>query len=416
VRRPWCLGWIGAAALCGAVACESVGRGAGPEAPLSIHRPNGAISVVYSRELVAPTRRQGEPYERGRAAIDPHRRRLFVGSSDGGLYALRAEDGTTLWRFETLGPVQAEPLYDPLEDVVYFGSNDGALYKVAASDGHLMWRVATNAEVSRQPKLSGRSLYVVNANDTVLALNTADGSITWTQHRTPAAGMSIAGHAGLLLQGERLYAAFSDGAVVAYDTRTGNERWQPVDLGADSERVLGEPPKYLDVDTTPVPGVAQGVPVVYVASYEGGVYALDADTGVEIWAQHAARGASELLDWSEPAHRARDGQGDVPARNLLIAATGTTGLWALDPETGAEVWRQTVPRGGVSAPVAIAGALLISTSQLGVFLVSPLDGHVMDGVHMVNGAAMTPAALGRRAFLLSNGGRLLSLTVTPPPG
>jgi len=382
--------------------------------PQSVHRPNGALAVTYTRELVNISRRVGEPYERGRPAIDVSGRRVFVGSSDRGLYALRAEDGTTLWRFETLAPVQGEPLYDAAEDVLYFGSNDGALYKVKAADGQLLWRIATNAEISRQPRLVEGTLYVVNANDTVVALKAADGSMLWTQHRTPAAGMSIAGHAGLLVSGDRVFAAFSDGNVVAFDARTGNERWQPVDLGADAERLLGEPPKYLDVDTTPVPGVSQGIPVIYVASYEGGVYALDADTGMEVWAQHAVRGAAELLPWSEPAHPARDGKGDVPSRRMLIVSTGTSGLWALDPETGAELWRQPIPRGGISAPVPIAGALLVTTSQLGVFLVNPLDGHVMDGLDMVSGAAMTPAVAGHRAFVVGNAGRLLALTVDPP--
>ena len=46
---------------------------------------------------------------------------MFLGTSDRGMYALRASDGSTIWRFETLGVVQCEPLYDPEEDVVYFG-------------------------------------------------------------------------------------------------------------------------------------------------------------------------------------------------------------------------------------------------------------------------------------------------------
>jgi outer membrane protein assembly factor BamB len=58
--------------------------------------------------------------------------------------------------------------------------------------------------------------------------------------------------------------------------------------------------------------------------------------------------------------------------------------------------------------------LLVSTTRLGVFLVSPLGGELMDGIHMADGSAMTPAAFGTRAFLLTNGGTLLALRVTPP--
>ena len=101
---------------------------------------------------------------------------MFVGSSDRGLYAVRVEDGTVLWRFETLGFVQSAPLYDRGEDVVYFGSNDGALYKVRARDGKLLWRFMTNAEISRRPLLSGGSLFVANANDTGARAQSGDGA------------------------------------------------------------------------------------------------------------------------------------------------------------------------------------------------------------------------------------------------
>ena len=114
--------------------------------------------------------------------------------------------------------------------------------------------------------------------------------------------------------------------------------------------------------------------------------------------------------WTQVARR------DPPAsaRHLLIASSGTSGLWALDPETGAEVWRRSLPSGGVSAPVALSGALLVSTTRLGIFLISPLGGDLIDGIHMADGSAMTPAAEGTRAFVLTNGGSLMALRVTPP--
>jgi outer membrane protein assembly factor BamB len=229
-------------------------------------------------------------------------------------------------------------------------------------------------------------------------------------------GMEVAGYAGPLVWRDKVYAAFSSGIVTAFDARSGNERWQPLDLAAEAEQLRGEPPQYFDVDTTPVADVIESGPVVYVGSYAGGVYALDADSGTQVWFNPEVGGVSELTLWQEPAHAPRDGRGpDLPARKLLIASTGTTGLWGLDPETGRDVWRQRLPRGGVSAPAVILGALLVSGSRLGVFLISPLDGSVIDGIHMTDGTSVTPAAYGRRAFVTTNGGALLSLYINPPP-
>lgn len=373
------------------------------------------MTTVYRQPIAALSRDETEAYERGRPEIDVRGRRVFVGSSDRGLYAIRAEDGSVLWRFETLGVVQCEPLYDPEEDVVYFGSNDGALYKVRAGDGALLFRFATNAEVARQPVVLDDTVIVVNANDTVLALDRATGRRRWSQHRTPALGMEVAGYAGPLVWRGIVYAGFSDGTVTAYDARDGTERWQPVDLSAEAEEALGDVPRYLDVDTTPLPGAVDDTPVVYVASYDGGLFALDAASGTKVWGRPEITGAHELSIYRDTAPP-RSGT-HVPRREFLLVSTGTTGLWAIDPRTGQEIWRRALPDGGVSAPSTIAGALLVSTTVHGLFLLSPVDGSVIDGMHTDAGFSMAPAVHGLRAFILSNTGRLLSIHVTPPgPG
>jgi outer membrane protein assembly factor BamB len=399
--------------------CAGMRSGAHPDQPPFVQRPNGALSVLYDRGVLAASRISGEPYERGQAELDVRGQRVFVGSSDRGLYAVRAEDGTVLWRFETLGFVQSAPLYEPGEDVVYFGSNDGALYKVAAQNGKLLWRFMTNAEVARRPVLAGGLLYATNANDTVLALEPNTGKLRWHQHRTPATGMEVAGHSGVSVFRGKIYSGFSDGTVAAFDPLTGVERWTPVDLAAEVEATTGEAPTYLDVDTTPVPDNIHAGPVVYVASYAGGVFALDAETGTQVWSNPGVLGVSDLVVWTQAAHPSHEPTPNqaapiVPERKLLLAASGTTGLWALDPETGAEVWRRALPTGGVSAPVPIQGALLVATTRLGLFLLSPLGGELIDGIHMADGSAMTPAAAGTRAFVLTNGGTLLAVRVAPP--
>ncbi len=398
-----CLFGLGLSAL---GACTELRAGANPDVPMYRHRPSFALNLAFSRKVVIPARVTGEPYERGQPEIDARGKRVFVGSSDRGLYALRAEDGSHLWRFETLGFVQCQPLYDPLENAVYFGSNDGALYRVDAKDGKLRWRFMTNAEVARRPVLYNGLLYVTNANDTVLAIEPESGKLVWQQHRTPAMGMEVAGHSGVLVFHDKVYAGFSDGNVMAFDARTGAERWQPVDLAAEAEQTLGELPQYLDVDTTPVAGALRAGSVVFVGSYAGGAFALDSETGSQVWHNPGVVGVSDFYLWIE--HHSESDE-DAAPRSILVASSGTTGIWGLDPETGAELWRRALPQGGASPPVPFAGALLVSATQLGVFLLSPLDGDLIDGIHVADGVSMTPATHGNRAFVVTNGGRLLSL-------
>lgn len=397
-------------------ACSSLRSGANPEGPNWKRHASWSMHLVFDREIVAEGRRVGEPYQRGQPEIDAAGMRLFVGSSDHGLYALRAGDGDPIWRFETLGFVQCAPLYDPEENVVYFGSNDGALYKVDADTGALRWRFMTNAEIARRPVLSQGVLYAANANDTLMAIRAKDGELLWSQHRTPAAGMEVAGYSGPAVAGGKVFMGFSDGTVTAFDTETGEERWQPLDLSAEAEQLLGEVPQYLDVDTTPIATQLDVGPAVIVASYEGGVYALDADAGTQLWSNTELSGVYDITLWEQPAYKPRNGGAEVPAQRLLLAASGTSGLWALEPDTGDQVWRRSLPNGGVSAPVPILGALMVTTTELGVFLLSPRDGSLIDGIHLAYGASSTPAVYGTRAFILSNTGHLFGLQVARPVG
>jgi hypothetical protein len=59
---------------------------------------------------------------------------------------------------------------------------------------------------------------------------------------------------------------------------------------------------------------------------------------------------------------------------------------------------------------------MVSTTRYGLFLFSPLDGGVIDGIDLSNGLTMTPGVLGRRAYVMSNTGVLLGIHVDPPGG
>jgi outer membrane protein assembly factor BamB len=282
-----------------------------------------------------------------------------------------------------------------------------------------VWRFTANAEIARRPVLDGERLFFANASDQLFCVNRRTGKMEWHQHRTPALGMEIAGYAGPAFDDGAVIIAYSDGTLHAYQSRGGDEKWM-VDLAAEAEHALtGEQQRYLDVDTTPLvdlhPG---GTHAVYAASYAGGVFARDATNGQAIWRNDKAVGVTDLTLWEEPAHRPNPdgperGTGMVPARKYLLAASATSGLWALDPLTGKMIWRVPIPEGGVTAPVPIAGALLVGTTRYGLFLLSPVNGRPMDGIDVGTGFAATPAVFGNRAFVLSNGGTMIGVAVEP---
>jgi outer membrane protein assembly factor BamB len=411
------------------VGCAQFGGGdrTAPDVPLWFTRPGGAISVTARRVLAADARRIGDVREfsnrrpiseRSVPALDVKNGRVFVGTSDHGLYALRASDLSTVWRFETGGAVMSEPLVDNELDLVYFGSHDGALYALRASTGELVWRYNTGSAVGRQPARDGERLFFSNASDYIFAIDRRSGKTLWQAHRTPAMGMEVAGHAGVAFDQNLVFAAFSDGHVSAFSASAGTEAWpEALDLLAGADASI-ETARYLDVDTTPVvaPHPQHGR-VIYVAAYSTGVFAIAASSGTILWRNDRALGVADVAYWSEPAHRPEGMPADAPPLStppLLLASSGSTGLWALDPLTGEVQWRVRVPDGGVTAAVPIAGALLVGSTGHGLHLISPLNGKGIDGIDPGLGFSSPPVTFGRTAYALSNAGTLFALQVNPP--
>jgi outer membrane protein assembly factor BamB len=104
---------------------------------------------------------------------------------------------------------------------------------------------------------------------------------------------------------------------------------------------------------------------------------------------------------------------DVPAHSLLLATSASTGLWALDPQ-GKMLWRNKIPEGGMSAPVACNGGLVVATSRYGLFFLSPDKGRPIDGIDSGTGFSQVPAVAGNHVFIMSNAGVFYGLQIDAP--
>ena len=92
------------------------------------------------------------------SAIDPERGVCYVGSHDGNLYALDAENGRELWRFSTGGRIVGCPT--TTGDRVVVGSKDRTCYAVDATDGTRVWGVEFDGWVTSTPVVTDRGIYL----------------------------------------------------------------------------------------------------------------------------------------------------------------------------------------------------------------------------------------------------------------
>ncbi|MFW2390733.1 MAG: PQQ-binding-like beta-propeller repeat protein, partial [Polyangiales bacterium] len=293
------------------------------------HAPpgEGGFSVRWSKQLTDRTEARYLPVELASAEFDTKRGRVYVGTSEGNLFAF-ALNGRRLFFYDAGAQIESQPAVDMPTGEVYFPAVDGTVHALTP-DGKPKWRTKLIGAVRTQPVLSDVAVYVVAENDTVTALARDDGRVLWTYEKEPVDEITIAGHAGMLLEDGRLFAAFTDGAVAAIDPADGRLFWE-IETSLDVELRPGNVPQFLDVDTTPV--LRAGV--LYVASFTAGLYALNARSGTVEWRDGTFTGVT----------------GVATAGRMLVITSAKRGVSLLDLRTREVQWEKAPERGAPTAP------------------------------------------------------------------
>jgi outer membrane protein assembly factor BamB len=323
---------------------------------------------------------------------------VYVGSSDGSLYAVDAVTGEAQWTFETGGPVRSSPAV--VEDTVYVGSDDNHLYAVDAASGEETWRFQTREAVASSPAVVNGTVYVGSDGTDVYAVDAASGEGEWT--RQTGGGESAAP----AVVDDTVYVWNIDGTVTALDAATGDRQWVvgtedaastpdgtlDAGTGVSVDRPTtvapgdAQPPLQASGALRSSPAVANGT--VYVQRQSGTVVALDAVTGDRQWSagMSGTGDSSTSGDGGIPARAstADDQPGTVGARSAVqvrgsvasspVVAAGTVyagspdgTVAALDAATGERQW--SVQTGGLSASSSDGIYTELSTAQT----VSPMS-------------------------------------------
>jgi outer membrane protein assembly factor BamB len=123
---------------------------------------------------------------------------LYFGDYSGHLQAISAANGHQIWRSGSEGALLGSGTFYSTCAVfygrVYLGNTDGRIYAYDASSGRLDWAVQTGAYVYSSPAVTnapglGPTIYIGSYSGTFYALNARSGHVSWTF----AAGGRISG-------------------------------------------------------------------------------------------------------------------------------------------------------------------------------------------------------------------------------
>jgi outer membrane protein assembly factor BamB len=329
-----------------------------PPAPVELYR------VAWQRPLVPLKPLEVGPQERGGVAVDPQRALAIVGTRDGWLHAFR-RDGTVAWELKAAGGFGTPTIEG---DTVYVGSSDGNLYAVAIPTGKARWTYAAKEDLSTRPAVAGGLVLVASQQDTVFAVDAATGAWKWHHRREQKAEtLTILGAASVLVGGGAAFAGYSDGFVAALDLATGAARW---------ERRIAPNGTHLDVDSIALDGDR-----LYAAAYSGAVVAVEARTGKDVWSAAlpaasrvlagggfvfavtpasvvALAPASGAVLWTTPLEGSPGGTPAVAGKWLLVPA-GPGGLRWLEAASGRPLRHFDPGTGILASPGVGAGRVYV---------------------------------------------------------
>ena len=283
---------------------------------------------------------------------------VYVGSSDGILYAVGIESGTLKWKFFTGSRVASSPAVDG--GVVFFASYDGNFYAVDTATGKKQWSFKTAGErrfagkhlhgsvpmaetmpdpfdfYLSSPTVWNGVVYFGSGDGNVYALDEASGTLKWKFQTGDVV------HASPAIADGALFIGSWDSYFYALDAATGNEKWR---------FKTGEDPNiHNQVGIQSSAAVNDGV--VYFGCRDSNLYALDAASGQKKWA------FNNQGSWVIGSPAVKDGK-------VYFATSDTSTLYAVDANSGSAVMSLKYNRWPLFSSPAIAGNMLYMGSHEG---------------------------------------------------
>jgi len=265
---------------------------------------------------------------------------VYVGNTDGVLFALNETDGTLVWTFSAGHAFYGGAL--AVDDAVFVASDDGFLYKINRTDGKEIWHYElTDARTGRVPPnpfvydyddqaptplLVESVVYIGAADGSFHAVNAVTGKRVWRVQSNAKIRTTAA------VKDSRVVFATMDGWVVALDRSTGAEDWS----FKNSSEFTSGPAIFGDV--------------VIVGNRDSRLRGLDESTGTERWKQ------TYWGSWVESTAVFREGKGYIGSGDLFLVS-------CFDPATGTNLWRTNVGGWVMQRPAVTDSRVYVGVSS-----------------------------------------------------
>lgn len=281
---------------------------------------------------------------------------VYVGSNDEHLYALDLDTGKEKWNYKTApfkAPVSVQ------KRLVYVGDSDGIFHCVDAATGKPKWTFKTDSDISSGANFTLDKVLFGSGDENLYCLS-LEGKEQW---RFKVPGGPVLGSP--VIVGNRTFAAGCDSSLHVIDTATGKEVGNPVNLGGQvgaTAAVLGDS--------------------IFVCTMSDEVLAIDWKKG-------------EIL-WRFMPMKNRQGFASAPAATdkLIIAGSKDKRVYALDRQTGQQVWSFLTKNKVDSSAVVVGQRVFVGSQDHQLYILDLASGSELQRFNLGAPVTSSPAVAG----------------------
>jgi len=247
-----------------------------------------------------------------------HRGIVYVTSHDGHIRSYSLRTGKTLWQAR-IAAAESPPIIKG--NLLYFGDGpkggNGTFRAVDLRTKRVVWRYKASGTISSGAALTETTLYFASYGGTVYALNRFSGKLRWKSGVSGATGGSVPFYSTPAVAGGKVIVGGLDGGVYALNARTGDQVWRH------------------DASNYVYPSAAVWHGRVFIGDFSGNFYALSLRSGRQLW----RRSMGPII-----------GSATVARGIVYISSLRPSKTWGFSARTGKTIW--TFPDGEYSPLVA----------------------------------------------------------------
>lgn len=306
---------------------------------------------------------------------------VLQGNSIDGFSAHDSKSGQVIWRKKIENGVESTSA--EFKDRLYVSASDGYFYALNTKTGQEIWKYKTQAENISEPlydQKEGR-VYFISGSHMLYALDAESGQPLWTHSRQDTSLFSVRGSGRPALSQGVLYVGFSDGNLVALNSKTGSVVW---------EIQLNKNKKFRDIDTTPIIDGDR----LYISGYDDKIYCISLQKGDVLWKTDGG-GYSEV----------------TLSGDRLFYSTSQGEVIALKKENGEKIWSYVLKGGIATAVKPYKGLLVFGESQGSLVFLDAETGKQKTHFEPGHGLLSTPSVDEKngRIYFISGEGNLYSI-------